>query len=42
MELQTLTVDEEQRLFELYVLDCEQTGTKADLSYFMVWIEERY
>jgi hypothetical protein len=35
-----LSDEEIERLFELYVQECEQRGVKADLSQFTVWLED--
>jgi hypothetical protein len=42
MNLFELTRTEIDYLWQLYVLDCEQTGTHPDFSDFSLWYEEQY
>jgi hypothetical protein len=42
MNLMNLDKDEVARLYELYMLDCEQTNTRPDLSDFSMWVDEQY
>lgn len=40
-EINNLTPDEIERLFELYREECTKTNTTPDLSDFDVWMQER-
>lgn len=42
MNMNELTSDEIARLYELYMLECEQTNTRPDLSDFALWWSENY
>jgi len=42
MNLLTLSTEDTQKFYELYLASCENTKTRPSMSDFCLWFEEEY